>query len=201
MLLILDILLKNKVPSITGLGSNFALTAVENKIPDVSSSVTKTDFDTQLKKVSDRVTSNKTKHLVVENEFKKLQKFDSSYFKGKDYLEENYLMFKSMNRYFKRIGNTKNVSSWKAKGLLDEVFKPPINNNSLAPKLEYASELMFVKFDGGCLIKQYKLTSHKKIVNIYLVYDLDSNLNNFDLTLENCLFGAIKITKNTNMSK
>ena len=29
--------------------------------------VTKTDFDTQLKAVSDRVTSNKTKHLLTEN--------------------------------------------------------------------------------------------------------------------------------------
>ena len=29
--------------------------------------VTKTDFDTQLKTVSDIVTSNKTKHLLTEN--------------------------------------------------------------------------------------------------------------------------------------
>ena len=31
--------------------------------------VIKTDFDTELKKISDRVTSNKTKHPLVENEF------------------------------------------------------------------------------------------------------------------------------------
>ena len=73
--------------------------------------MTKTDFDTQLKKVSDRVTSNKSKHLLVETEFKNLQKFDSSYFRGKDRLEENYLVFKPMNRYFKKIGNTESISS------------------------------------------------------------------------------------------
>ena len=33
--------------------------------------VTKTDFDAKLKKISDRVSSNKTKHLLVESELKK----------------------------------------------------------------------------------------------------------------------------------
>ena len=60
---------------------------------------------------------------------------------------------------------------------------------------------MFVKFNGSCLIKQNKFTFNKKILNIYIVYDLDSNLNNFDPILENCLFGAIKITKNSDIDK
>ena len=37
-----------------------------------------TDFDDKLKKTKQKVTSNKTKQVLVENEFKKLQKFDSS---------------------------------------------------------------------------------------------------------------------------
>ena len=32
--------------------------------------ITKTDFDTELQKISDRVISNKTKHFLVENELK-----------------------------------------------------------------------------------------------------------------------------------
>ena len=37
----------------------------------------------------------------------------------------------------------------------------------------------------------------QKIINIYIVYDLESNLDyNPDFTLENCLFGGVKITKN-----
>ena len=127
------------IPIITGLVTNSALTAVENKILDVSNLMTKTDFDAKLKKVRDRITKNKSKHLLVEKEFEKLQKFDSSYFRGTEYLKGNYLIFKLMNRYLKKIGNTKNISSWKSKGLFDEVFKPPINNNSLAPKLEYVN--------------------------------------------------------------
>ena len=51
--------------------------------------ITKTDLDTELKKISDRVTTNKTKHLLVENELKKLKTFDSSYFEGKSHFEED----------------------------------------------------------------------------------------------------------------
>ena len=39
------------------------------------------------------------------------------------------------------------------------------------------------------------------MVNIYIAYDLESNLNNFDPALENCLFGAVKLTKNSNIDK
>ena len=46
--------------------------------------VTKTDFDIELKKISDRVTSDISKHLLAEAELKKLQKFDSSYFRCKN---------------------------------------------------------------------------------------------------------------------
>ena len=38
-------------------------------------------------------------------------------------------------------------------------------------------------------------------MNIYIVYDLESHLNNFDPTLENCLFGAVKMTENSDIDK
>ena len=58
---------------------------------------------------------------------------------------------------------------------------------------------MYVKFNGSCL-KQDNITfNHAKIVNIYIVYDLKPTLHNFDLTLENCLFGAFKLTKYANI--
>ena len=70
-----------------------------------------------------------------------------------------------MNKYFKKISNTKSISSWKSKGLYDEVIKPPtINSNSFAPKLEYIEKNMFVKFNGSCLIKQNKFTFKEKII-------------------------------------
>ena len=66
-----------------------------------ASLIAKTDF-----------TSIKSKHLLVENELKKLKTFDSSYFIGKNHFEEdgtqNYLVFQSIYRRFKQaagIGN------------------------------------------------------------------------------------------------
>ena len=62
---------EGKIPSIRCLATNSALTAVENKIPDVSSLVKKANFDTELKKMRDRVISNKSRHLQIENKLKK----------------------------------------------------------------------------------------------------------------------------------
>ena len=51
--------------------------------------ITKTDFDAKLSSLGRKITTNKTKHLLAENELNKLKTFDSSYFIGKDYFEEN----------------------------------------------------------------------------------------------------------------
>ena len=60
-------------------------------------SIAKTYFDAELSNLNTKVTANKTKHLLVENELKKLKTFDSSYFIGKSHFEgdgiENYLVF------------------------------------------------------------------------------------------------------------
>ena len=58
---------------------------------------------------------------------------------------------------------------------------------------------MLVKFNESCLIKQDKSTFNRK--NIYLVYDLDPNSNDFDPTLQNCLFEAVKLSKNSDIYK
>ena len=51
--------------------------------------VTKRDYDNKLQSLSKRITSNKTKHLLVEYELKKLKTFYLSYFKGKSHFEED----------------------------------------------------------------------------------------------------------------
>ena len=42
--------------------------------------ITKPDFDVKLSSLNRKITSNKTKHLLVENESIKLKTFDLSYF-------------------------------------------------------------------------------------------------------------------------
>ena len=51
--------------------------------------IIKREFDIKLKGISDRVTKNKTKHLLVENELKKLKTLGLSYFGGKNNFEDN----------------------------------------------------------------------------------------------------------------
>ena len=62
--------------------------------------VTKADFINKLRSLNQKTNSNKTKHLIVENEFKKMKAFDSSYFRGKNHFEQdgtqNYLVFQPM---------------------------------------------------------------------------------------------------------
>ena len=85
--------------------------------------MTKTDFDNKLQSLSRRITSNKIKHLLAENE---LKTFDLSYFKGKGHFGEdggqNYLVFQPMYRYFERVAGVSTgnyICFWKSKGLSD----------------------------------------------------------------------------------
>ena len=50
--------------------------------------LTKTDFDDKLKSLNQKINSNKTKNLLVEDELKKLQTFDSIYFGERSHFEE-----------------------------------------------------------------------------------------------------------------
>ena len=172
--------------------------------------ITKTDFDVKLSSLNRKITSNKSKHLLVENELKKLKTFESSYFIGKSHFEEDgtqdYLVFYPIYRYLKRIagvGNSNYIYYWQSKGLSDEKInsiKTP--NHSITPNLDYYGTKTRVEFNGSCL-KQDKVTfNHGKVVNIYIVYEISKSINISDYpTLENCLFGAVTLTKNTDINK
>ena len=155
-----------------------------------------------------KINSNKTKHVLVENQLKKLQTFDSVYVRGKSHFEDgtqNYSVFQPMYRYFKRVagvGSGNHIYFWKSKGLPDENITPPATTDySLNPKLSYFGTKKRVEFNGRCL-KQDKITyNHRTIVNIYTVYQLSSNLNFFYFALEKCLFGTVKLTKITDIDK
>ena len=121
--------------------------------------MTKTDFDAKLSSLNRKITSNKSKHLLVVNELKKLKTFDSDCFRGKSYFEEdgmqNYLVFQPMYRYFKRIagvGNVYYIYYWKSKGLSDEIINfITASNYSLTPNLSYIGTKTRVEFNGSYL--------------------------------------------------
>ena len=114
-----------------------------------------------------------------------------------------YLIFQPLYRYFKTITNTIYILSWKSRRLSAESIElPTTSDNSLTPKLSYVDYRIRVKFTGSCL-KQSKITyTHKKVVNIYIVYELGASSSQFDdPTLKSYLFGAVKLTKNADIDK
>ena len=121
--------------------------------------VTKTDFDNKLISLDRKINSNKTKHLLAKNEFKKLQPFDSNYFKGKSRFEEygvqNYLLFQPIYRYFKKIrgvGSGEYIYFRKSAGLSgDRINSITASNYSITPKLSYYGSKVRVRFNRSCL--------------------------------------------------
>ena len=107
--------------------------------------ITKTDFNVKLSSLNRKITVNKSKPLLVENELKKLKTFDSSYFRGKSHFgkdgAQNYLVFQPMYRYFKVIagvGNGTHIYYWKSKGLSDEEINSiKMSNYRVIPYLVY----------------------------------------------------------------
>ena len=62
---------------------------VFNAILSQADLITRTDFDAKLWSLYRKLTKNKSKHSLVKNELNKLKTFDSSYFIGKSYFEED----------------------------------------------------------------------------------------------------------------
>ena len=157
-----------------------------------------------------KITTTKSKNLLVGNELKKLKTFGLSYFRGKSHFEEdgiqNYLVFKPMHRCFKGIagvGRGDYIYYWQSKGLSDEKInsiKTP--NHSITPNLDYYGTKTRVEFNGSCLKQDSVTFNHGKVVNIYIVYEISKSINISDYpTLENWLFGAVSLTKNADIDK
>ena len=110
-----------------------------------------------MKKISDRVISNKSKHLLVENELKKLRTFDLSYFKGKDHFEgndgaQNTLVFQTMQKHF-NLSNVDQISNWKSKGFSNQYLN--LNGTMGDVVLSKLIKSMYVIFKGKSILCQH----------------------------------------------
>ena len=76
------------------------------------------------------------------------------------------------------------------------------SNYKITSKLSYYGTKIRVNFNGSCLKEDKVAHNHRKIVNIYIVYEISKNdsISNYP-TLENCLFGAASLTKNPDINK
>ena len=165
--------------------------------------ITKTDLDAKLSSLNRKITANKAKHFLNDNYL--------SYYRGKQYFDEesgkqNYLVFLAMGKYFKLnsvVGAADYVLSWQFKGISNKSIKPLTTfNNSLTPELNYYGTKTRVKFIRSCLKQLDHIYTHKKVVNIYIVYELGaSSSHDTDPTLKNCLYVAVTLTKNADIEK
>ena len=94
-----------------------------------------------------------------------------------------------MGKYFKLnsvVGVIDRVLSWQSKGISNESIKPPTtSNNSLNPRLSYYGTKTRVQFIGSCLKQPNFMFTHKKVVNIYIVYELGASSSHInDPTLD-----------------
>ena len=115
----------------------------------------------------------------------------------------------SNRKIFKKIAGVSNgrsvyyVCCWQSKGLSDQTINSiKMSNHSITPNLDYYGTKRRVEFNGSCL-KQDEITfNHGKVTNIYNFYEINKCINISDYpTLENCLFGAVRLTKNADIDK
>ena len=85
----------------------------------------------------------------------------------------------------------------------NESIKPfPTSDNSLTPAIDYYNYKIRVKFNRSILRQPKVSYTHKKIVNIYIIYELiESSSHSDDPTLKNCLFGEVTLTKNADIDQ
>ena len=115
---------KSKIPNVTNLGTTTGLAAVENKIPSFRILVKKTDYNTKIKEIENKITTDhEHDKYITTQEFKKLM---SENFTAR--LARANLASKSYIAYFvKKIHSddklknlNKNVTSNKTKRVLVE---------------------------------------------------------------------------------
>ena len=76
------------------------------------------------------------------------------------------------------------------------IKNPSESNNTFAPRLINSDPLPDVKFNGNCLINS-NIFVFRKVINLHMSYTLTWSRDlNTVLTLDNCLFGSVKLTTN-----
>ena len=128
-------------------------------------------------------------------------------------MKQNYLVFQPLAKYLKIIfiNILPFVTSWESKGFSNDVIKPPTTSNTtVAPKLLGDGDKLYLEFKGSSLKlnkSKFSLMETKSIlpisvVSICIVYEItEYNPVISYPTLQNCLFGAIILTKNPDIDK
>ena len=116
---------------------------------------------------------------------------------------QNYLVFIPAKKHIKYFSDTICMDLWKSNGISEENDKNITKSDSnFAPTLVDYHLSPEVNFNGYCLVKN-NIFIPKIVINLYISYKLNPELRNLntDFTLNSCLFGSVKLTKNDDLDK
>ena len=126
----------------------------------------------------------------------------ASYFRGQNYFDgshvaQNTLVFEAMQKHFNLL-NQYQIDKWKSKGLSNQYLKTFGTIGDVL--LNKPIKRMHVIFQGaGTLVQnENDIIAGGPIVNTYIVYKTSPKTINSNFVFRNCLFGAVRITNNTN---
>ena len=109
------------------------------------------------------------------------------------------MIYEPKSKSFTKNGEA--IHAWLSTGIHNDSNNTDLfsvnNSNNNSPNLLNKNNRLGVTFNGNYM-KQKKLGyAHGKTVNLYIVYELkNKRVDNSDFTVQNGLFGAVKITKN-----
>ena len=167
----------------------------------------------EVKKVDDETKKNASDILGFESRLKRKEdivdegQIENSFTRGfYHYFQKSYLVYECRTYSFKKNTSGK-LTTWKSTGTdhlsANSDLKTISDSTLLLPTVENYGR-MSVKFNGNYFVQNKVLhPNNNNVVNIYIVYKLDTinNTRNTYYTIQNALLGAVKITKNSDISK
>ena len=190
---------------------------------DIANFIKKTAFDDKLKYLNKNVISNKTKHVLVENELNELlekvkaistkrltknliNKF--GIFNGAKYFSsvifQSYLVFIPPKKCIKYFSGTTRIDLWKSNGMSKEnIENITKSGGNVAPANFVDHHVLAVMSFNGHYIRKNNISIRKKVIILYNSDIIKPWLrnSNTNFTLNNCLIGPVKLTKNADSDK
>ena len=172
---------ENKIPDVTNLATKNALTTAENKIPGANNFATKTALTILENKIPD--VSSLIKNQIIRLELLRLiLRYQA--------LMVNLLKIKQEMVILKKL--IKKLTFFLSASMFFDG----------SDGFQAYGYYIRLKFNRSILRKPKVSFAHGKRVNIYIVYKLaGSSSHSDDSTLKNCLSGAVVLTKNSDIDK
>ena len=189
--------------------TNASLTSQLNNLKSQHIAIEVTGIDNKTKKSANDILTlknelEKKEYAISENEIG--ISFNRGFFY---YLQQSNLVYECKVDSF--IFDNRNISKWNSTGVLnisDYYSMNGIKDTKNETPILKNDEKMYVYLKGSHFQQNNVLTTNndhvinENVINIYIVYKLDPiTSRDTTFTIENALFGAMQVTKNTDTSK